>query len=1759
MRKIRKYLRDGSVTTVVENDTEATQAAIRKKAADGYAEWLGDLFSGIEEKRGIRNNVDFFTPSGNRRSFESLHCEITLENIVRAMKADTQKGNAVFGANGIFGLATTAYKSIDDIKKDVGRLGTIDATEYEADKEAFRNRFAEIGRSIANKKASNSFMALDSAFEAICDAVRREKTQAGIARVLKEYDDFLNIGSTTAEDVYSLVSEISKMPTEYFEAKPERAVELDEIKAVVMPADKYSDLKTRLQQRGIAVQEYNPDIDGDRLRALNSEPVKSLRFSIKDVEPVDTNAIIAENEKLKAANELLSKQFQLTKGHRVSDKALDKLAGKILAQTKSAYSRVDLVAGLKTIFDYLSSSDTPVWDEVQSYGAGLAKKVLAKSRSFDADAYNEYSDFRNYLRNSRFRLTSTQASDIRYVDGSLRPFMQSVFGRIALSETKGIYLDVVWNEICEMSGWQIDPDINEGDMPYVLRNFMDSIKKERFYTNEYGYGMDEAAYDLFLQMYDAYFDIPEAKTFADRKAKELALTKAKYRDMMADMRADSKERYNARLKELRAENVLKRQLLSRQYNETIEQEKLLSRMVEGRARMEERNKRIKELAAQKAILKERYKKLSGSKNEQLLMQRAQFQEWKTSTVAKQKERDAVLKYRKRIENKAKDLHTWLMHPTDAKHVPEALRGIVARFLGTVDFAGTSNSQKAQKWREYMRDVQSAVSDIVNESGKYADFYAEIDPDLINRLETFVDTTAEVRTVAELDAEHLHELDYIIGILRKSVMEANRLLSNSRYKQVAQLADASIWEMNMRKEKKPLGTAASLIDNLLNIEQMDSFSYFDELGDAAKSILNALRNGFDVKVRDVESAMNFLKEALVGFNKRQFSEIRSFDVTGGKLKLSVGQVMELYLHSKREQSLGHILGGGIKPADITVAMPGKKGRKIMLRTNAPVHVSENDLANILSALSPAQKKLADAMQEFVGTVESAWGNDTSVKVYGYKKFTERHYWTIQTDENYTKTSDPNSGSAFSAVKNMGMTKAVVKGANNPLIVRDIFDTFVKHTDDMSTYHGLMAPLSDALKWYNFRSRAEDGQYLGSTKQSIVRVLGEKGKQYFVNFIKDINGLSQGSYSTDLASALIRNAKIAAVGANLRVVLQQPTAYIRAAALLNPKYLAAAAFKKTNIAKAKEYAAIALWKSWGFYDLNIGKSMRNIIVGDASLAEKIGEASLWLAGKADDITWGALWNACEMEIQDSNSDLKPGSEEYDVAVGNRLTEIIDRTQVVDSVFHRSQMARSKDLGTKMASAFMSEPNKSYNMLRNALVAAARDKTGKSTANAFRVALTFVATSISTAAAAAIADAFRDDDDKDEDGNERKWIDKYFDALGVNVVDAVNPLNLVPYIKDIWSMVQGYTPTRMDLAGIYSLVNSALSWQKYFAGDSKKSVYKLMSDSVKAISKTFGVPAGSLLRTFESAYNAISETGIDWESKTSTQKRTYEAMYEALMDGDTEAYNRYAAGLEKGADDIDAGVAGALANDTVIAEAYKYRKIADTTNLMKIYKELQAKGFTYNAITRAINRYENSLDKQEDSEKPYKQMAAYSYNDLFTAIRNAAVNGSYSDIDVIYDELLATSGSQDPRKAIKAQVATEFKAEYIAYVDNGDTYNADGIRRVLVDRFGYSDDDLHDWVMSDKVERMQAAIATGDTVTANELILEQQSLGREQRSITQAITSKYKPLVIEVYLNDDTATMQRIMATLASLSLYDDGSAYYTWERMFGWIEDYLTNPR
>jgi hypothetical protein len=342
------------------------------------------LFRGIEEKSGIRNNVAYFTNSGNRRSWEALHWENNLENVVKVMKSQDDVGSVgFFSGQNIWGVAAKSYGSIEEIKADSDRLKHLSEEEYSKIKIGFGERLSEIAHSIMDKDERNPFIASDNAMECIVDAVRNSKTKSGILNTLKQYRQ-LNITETTVDDIVALVSDISNMPTEYFEAKPKRAVELNEIATAIIPDSISKDTKARLDSLGIKYLEYEAGNENARLEALNS--LEDVQFSLKGVSETSTK----DRKELLDIIEHLKGEFEVTKFAKADPKKLAKMTRDILKEYNSKADYDEIYKDIDALYQYMANGEdghTAVWEDVYSRAYNVAQKIVENALVVDDYMY----------------------------------------------------------------------------------------------------------------------------------------------------------------------------------------------------------------------------------------------------------------------------------------------------------------------------------------------------------------------------------------------------------------------------------------------------------------------------------------------------------------------------------------------------------------------------------------------------------------------------------------------------------------------------------------------------------------------------------------------------------------------------------------------------------------------------------------------------------------------------------------------------------------------------------------------------------------------------------------------------------------------------------------------------------------------------------------------------------------------------------------------------------------------------------------------------------------------------------------------------------------------------------------------------------------------------------------------------------------------------------------------------------------------------
>jgi hypothetical protein len=902
--------------------------------------------------------------------------------------------------------------------------------------------------------------------------------------------------------------------------------------------------------------------------------------------------------------------------------------------------------------------------------------------------------------------------------------------------------------------------------------------------------------------------------------------------------------------------------------------------------------------------------------------------------AKAQEKYEKQNRRAQIRRHAKDLSAKLLRPSDAKHVPEGLRGAVTEFLSAIDL----DDSIANKIGALKKRLEIDGEELV------------IDPDLQGYIEDAQAT--DVERLKYMSAAQLETLWKALRGIEAAVGSANKAFALKRTETISAVSDKLREDAAYNRKKETSDSVISAkMKQLVKLDMLTPETFFHMLGDAGNEMFRTLRDAQDKTTRIAAQVQKFTEKTLKQYKvdvPALEREKQSVTLGGEKVTMTTAQLMKLYALTRREQALEHIFAGGLLPSAI------KERAKTRKRISTVRNVTQGELSEALKLLTDEQKAYVRAMQRYQSETLGAYGNEASQEVYGYKKFTEDYYSAIRSDSREIMTSIERA-TRQTSVKNRGMSKPVVPHASTAVRVDSFFDDFSQSAADMATYAGQLAAEADMMRILNRKFRNPDGGVYDTTKQILDEFFGGKGSDYALKLMTDLAGGIEGAH--DGTGALTRMFKSGAVGANLRVVVQQPTALIRAGDMISPKYLLEGALPRKGWEKAKKYAPIAQWKDWGYFDVGTGRSLKSVLFNADSKLEKARSLAMAPAGKADALAWGLLWNAAEAEakakIKRGKSDLKAGTSAFYEAVAERFTEIVDHTQVVDGILQRSQIMRSGNAVTQMATAFMAEPTKKYNMFISALsdVRAAHKKgtaAGPALRHAARTMASLIVAGAANAAAQALIDALRDDD------KEKKFAQKFAEALfGIsdddetfleklgtfisgNLFGELAGIGDIPFAKDVFSIMQGYKIKRLDMEVVEDAITASQSLLKALTGEGKMTVGNALTRTVGALAALAGHPVENVRRDVTASVNTALAAIGNWEmiyradkllydiSADANKKRFKDIAYFAWLEGDTEQYRAIVKDMKANGftdEDIEKGItAGVRRSEGYISELEK-----------------------------------------------------------------------------------------------------------------------------------------------------------------------------------------------------------------------------------------------
>lgn len=1327
----------------------------------------------------------------------------------------------------------------------------------------------------------------------------------------------------------------------------------------------------------------------------------------------------AENEHLKAdvdrLKEMLKLQGTVTHGKALAKASYEGVAKKLLHEF--GMKRVtdtellkEFISRLDSFYSYIINSDDLVWEDMFDKSMEIARWLdnkLPEQRVYK----NPYAvEILRDIREKGIMLSDKQKEEAAYYAGSLAAYRKMNIGSFKIVNEGGISLTDLWERlVTDYPGAISQEYIEQGEVAENLPSLIVEVIEVMRQTDNVINDDNRLSHlrEMATAIYDSYWNVPTVRTLADKHQQKVNLLKGQHKAEMDALKEkkdseikDTKAYYQDMVKKIRADKDAKMDA----YRERVREQN--KKNVEGRNKTATKNK-IKRVIKTLASLygnptKEKNVKIEFQDmvKDALILADALFDGDKTSSTdilsgnltirlgenekKKVNEWRAVYKARQDYRNNLDALES--SGKVNQKTHDELL-DMINRCNNKLNRLGRDLSDVVERQKAELNEdsLKNAIGSLVKAykslkespegyaQAAYNDFVAK-------RLETLEESLAKT-TVKSMTLTQLEELYQAYKMVLTTVRTANEIFVKNKRMSVVDMGEAVISEV--KKVANPTDSKVAALKGVREFswEELKPVYAFERIGsETFMQLYKEVLRGQGVVAQDIAEAQAFFDKMnkTYGYDSWDLKETKDFKLADGRtFTINLQEIMSIYAYSKREQALDHITNGGFvfdnKEFFTDTKEKGLKGKIKKQRTTVKAYrINDEMFYKIINSLTKEQKKFAEEMQDYLTSMGEK-GNEVSRVLYGIDIFNEKHYFPLMSSKAFIQQTNEPVGTV--TLKNSGMTKATVPHARNPIVLQGFMDVWANHINKMSTYHGLVLPIENLNKVFNYTGYAHEDESV-SVETILSGAYGDEVNKYIENFITDLNGGIKTQSSGNWVTKGISLFKKTAVAASISVVVQQPTAIVRAMAMINPKYFVHGKDGiKHNEAweKIKKYAPIAIVKEMGGFDVGSGRQVADYITAkEYKGKDKVkgfftdstyrDDALMWGATKADEFGWITIWNAVEKEIADTTT-YKVGSEEFLQACGERFTEVIDYTQVYDSVLSRSGFMRNKGEISKMATSFMGEPTTSFNMLYNAVLQAKRGNIGKGEMTKIMGAT--ISSIILASIAKSLIYALRDDDE------DESYLEKYAQSLTNSLMEDLFIPNMLPYVRDITSLFSGWDVERTDMAILKDLKDAIDGLDS-----SNKSLWRKIEDLGGAVAAFGGIPAKNVMRTVREMYNLManilddntasaSDVG-DAIAETITGETSSSDINEALEKGKTDKAKEIINDLV--ADKVEQGKTQKEAKASVKASITSYWKALyiqayrdkDDAEMLRIRQILQSTGLYDNVIETCQNWIKNMKDE-------------------------------------------------------------------------------------------------------------------------------------------------------------------------------------------------------
>ena len=1134
----------------------------------------------------------------------------------------------------------------------------------------------------------------------------------------------------------------------------------------------------------------------------------------KSIDDTGRTSLLRDDKRLDEMNITLRQVFdgqELETGHHTSQTQVQRVARQLKKSTGSKMDTPRLMVQLKGLFDYIGNNDDVTFSSVMDQAKEIAHELLDSTPEHTVrDEYAQ--EVLDTLRGMAITLSDEQKAETAYHHDRYGNYRKRLFGAVNLAKN-GQSLDSAWQELAELYPGTFDAEENSQNMPERLLEIVEELK-DSYYSYD-GMDMDDAATTVAYDIFDAYMDTPEYKTYAQRQNDRFTAMQNKYRKRLQSVKDDYRQRYEEKLKAVQSKSRQDKADMRTQY--------------------------ANQLKAQRQLYAER---------------RHRDVEKRRKTVQKNKIKKQIL-----------DLMSLAANGGKERRVPNGLLDSVKELGRAVVLDGKAG-ERLDSYLNKVRDGFDKIEGNDSQKTEYATLVEDYNNLFKGQILQLKESIGD-KSINDMTADELELTYQLIRSVKKAVTNSNRLFKAEKTATVESQGQQIIHELKGSK-KDPNGKKTNE-----RIEFMKGFGYnalkpeyfFRMQGSPTlEKLYHNLRGGQDTWARDCYDARQYSQRLKEKYHAYNWNQKRTFTLEtqyGEKLKFNLQQLLYLYALSRREPAMQHLTQGGM--VFDKVSTRSKRGKRIVELTDNTAHpLTVEDIAKATDMLTKEQKAYAQDMQRYLADTMGAKGNEVSRVMYDMDLFTDSDYIPMRSAGDYVQyIQDKANGDA--KIKNSGFTNQLNVHANNALVISSFDDVWANHVNDMALYHAFTLPLEDFQRVYNYHTQVGEN---GTVSQAVRGYMDTESKRYIEQFIRDLNGGVRPDNGSRYVNKGISLFKKGAVFASASVAIQQPSSIARAMAIIPAKHFVATTVSKRDYAQLKKYAPVAIVKEMGYFDTGMGKTATDWINEDKprGFGQKFGalftdsdyrdSVLSALPEKADELTWAHIWNAC---VHEAKTDFHLTGEAAYQKAGERFSEVVDRTQVYDSVFSRSGMMRSSDNAMKMATAFMAEPTTSLNMLVDAVYQVKNGNAPKS--YGARVVGSLVAAAALNAILQSIVTAARDDDD------DKTYLEVYLGQLLPNMWSNLNPAGQLPMLKDAISIFMGYDVSRADMNLLIDLRDAVQAMDSDTISTGQK-----INRLAGALSAFVGLPYKNVARDVQSVFNVIHKATLDMHTGATGTKEVF-----------------------------------------------------------------------------------------------------------------------------------------------------------------------------------------------------------------------------------------------------------------------------------------------